>query len=283
MAEKINMNILITGGNGYIGRHVTEYAKQFGNVLVTDIKTISKDQYNFVELDLLKSCGDNCLYKILGEPDCIIHLAWRNGFDHKAESHLKDLQYHYAFLKNMVDSGCRSISVMGSMHEIGYYEGEVNKDTPCNPMSLYGIAKNALRQAIMTYCEEKDVSLKWLRAFYIIGDDENNNSVFTKILKFAKQGKKVFPFTSGLNKYDFLDVNLLAEYITKASIQTQISGIINVCSGQPVSLKEKVEEFIDLNKLDIRPDFGSFPSRKYDSPAIWGGAEIIKKIIKNVS
>lgn len=274
------MNILITGGNGYIGRHVAEYAKQFGKVTVSDIQPLSKNQNSFLKLDLLKSCEDKNLYKILGEPDCIIHLAWRNGFDHKAKSHLEDLPYHYSFLKNMIDSGCKSISIMGSMHEIGYFYGEVRNDTPCNPLSLYGIAKNALRQAVMTYCEGKDVSLKWLRAFYVTGDDRNNNSVFSKILKLSEEGKKTFPFTSGLNKYDFLDINLLAKYVVKAAIQTKIEGIINLCSGEPVSLKEKVKDFILKNSLDIEPVYGAFPSRNYDSPAIWGDSTLIKKIIE---
>ena len=102
---------------------------------------------------------------------------------------------------------------MGTMHEIGYYEGEVNSTTPCSPLSMYGIAKNALRQAIMTYCEDKDVSLKWLRAYYITGDDKNNKSIFARILQMAQEGQKTFPFTSGVNKYDFIDVAKLAQYI----------------------------------------------------------------------
>ena len=79
---------------------------------------------------------------------------------------------------------------MGSMHEIGYHVGEVNNDTHCNPMSLYGIAKNALRQAVLTYVDGKDVSVKWLRAFYITGDDVHNNSIFAKILLFLYLQKK---------------------------------------------------------------------------------------------
>lgn len=275
------MNVLITGGNGYIGKHVATYAKQLVNVVVSDIRSISNREHHFIEMDLLKKCEDENLYEVLGKPDCIIHLAWRNGFNHNASSHLSDLSYHYNFLKNMIDSGCRSISVMGSMHEIGYFEGEVKSDTPCNPMSLYGIAKNALRQALINYCDNKDVSLKWLRAFYIIGDDKNNNSIFTKILKLSELGQKDFPFTSGVNKYDFLDINLLAEYITKAAIQKDVSGIINICSGKPVSLKEKVEEFLLQNKLEIKPNYGVFPTRKYDSPAIWGDPSLINKIVDN--
>ncbi len=62
---------------------------------------------------------------------------------------------------------------------------------------MYGIAKNSLRQAISLFVKDKEVRLKWLRAYYILGDDLNNNSIFSKILKANNEGKKTFPFTTG--------------------------------------------------------------------------------------
>ena len=123
------------------------------------------------------------LFNKMKSPDILIHFAWRNGFNHNSETHLEDLPKHYAFIKNMIDAGCSNISIMGTMHEVGYFEGEINEQTPCNPLSLYGVAKNALRQAVLNYAEGKNVSLKWLRAFYITGDDEKNKSVFSMILR----------------------------------------------------------------------------------------------------
>ena len=95
----------------------------------------------------------------------------------------------------MVDAGCRSIAIMGTAHEIGYFEGKVDGNTPCNPLSLYGIAKNALRQSVLTYVENKDVSLKWLRAFYITGDDSRNKSIFANIhIENVKRRKNFISF-----------------------------------------------------------------------------------------
>ena len=280
------MKILVTGANGYIGHHVVSYlcdTYPSDNILAIDFNNDKIDSSaKFLNVNLLEKADDTDLYTILNEPDVCIHLAWQDGFNHKADSHLKNVSAHFHFLRNLIDAGCKSISVMGTMHEIGYYEGEINENTPCNPLSMYGIAKNALRQAIMTYCEDRDVSFKWLRAYYITGDDENNKSIFAKILQMATEGKKTFPFTSGINKYDFIDVKVLAQYIAEASRQVSINGIINVSSGKPVSLKNKVEEFIKNKKLDIRPEYGVYPSRKYDSPAIWGSADLINKIMKNV-
>ena len=274
------MKILITGAYGYIGKHVVNVCLQRGlQTYVVDRKQReSIPGVKFFNIDILERAEQNDLYDLLEKPDVIIHCAWQDGFNHKADSHIINLPKHYLFLKNMIDSGVKSLAVMGTMHEIGYHEGEINENTPCNPMSLYGIAKNALRQAVLTYAEGKDVSIKWLRGYYVVGDDKNNHSIFSKILEMNAEGKKSFPFTSGVNKYDFLDVNELAKQVVDAAIQNKISGIINVCSGKPVALKDKVESFISDNHLDIRPEYGVFPTRKYDSPAIWGNVEIIRQI-----
>ena len=272
------MKVAVTGANGYIGSHVVrELLKRNYTVIATDVanKNIDK-RAKTVLMDIFNS---EDVFNKLDCPDVIIHLAWRNGFDHNNESHINDLPKHYAFLQKMIDSGCRSVSVMGTMHEIGYHVGEINENTPCNPMSMYGISKNALRQMLMMYVMGKNVSLKWLRAFYITGDDIKNKSIFAKILDSASNGQKTFPFTTGENKYDFIDVDTLAKYIVSASIQNNIDGIINVCSGNPIALKDKVEEFIQRNKLDIRPEYGVFPNRKYDSPCIYGNPEKIRQII----
>ena len=278
------MKILITGANGYIGSHVTRYisnntthtviAVDFSNDKIQNLNNIQ-----YTNIDILTNASNPDLYKMLKEPDAVIHFAWRDGFKHDSDAHLLYLGNHYLFLKNMIDSGCKNINVMGTMHEVGYYTGEINENTPCNPMSLYGIAKNSLRQALLTYSSGKDVSVKWLRAFYITGDDSLNHSVFAKILEMANNGQKTFPFVSGTNKYDFININKLAEYIARASTQTSVNGIINVCSGKPVSLKDKVEEFINENRLQIKPEFGAYPSRKYDSPLIYGNIDKLCKIL----
>jgi len=95
------------------------------------------------------------------------------------------------------------------------------------------------------------------------------------------EGQETFPFTSGKNKFDFIPVDVLAEQIAKTACQTEVNGIINCCTGQPVSLADKVEEFIKENNFKIRPEYGAFPDRPYDSPGIWGNAEKINQIMEN--
>ena len=221
------------------------------------------------------------LFSNLQNVGTCIHLAWRNGFVHNSITHLEDISLHYKFLKKIHEFGIKNINVIGTMHEIGYWEGEVDNNTSTNPISFYGIAKNSLRQSLKILEEsDKELLIKWLRVFYIQGDDRNNNSIFSKILQKEEEGAKTFPFTTGKNKYDFINISILAEMISKAALQTEVTGIINCCSGKPVSLKEKVESFLKENNLKIKLEYGVFPDRAYDSPAIWGNNNIISEIIK---
>lgn len=272
--------VLVTGSGGYIGRHVVKALLDMGHeVIAADIRNDGVDE-RAIKMDVSVFDDNPEIYQTLQCPDVCIHLAWRNGFVHNAPSHMEDLSAHCRFLRYMIEGGLQNLAVMGTMHEVGYWEGAIDENTPCNPLSQYGVAKNALRQSLLQMTKEKNVNLYWLRAYYILGDDMKNHSVFTKILQKDMEGAKTFPFTSGKNLYDFISVDQLAEYIALASTQTKVKGIINVCTGNPVSLADKMEEFIKEKGLSIRLEYGAFPDRPYDSPGTWGDPTKMQEILK---
>lgn len=269
--------VLVTGAGGYIGSHVLEELHKQKGITVIGVGRSVKDGQNLFSADIFsKSFFDK---KQLQGLDTLIHLAWEDGFNHKSIKHISRLADHFCFLENAIKMGVKKIVVIGSMHEIGYWEGAVDESTPTNPLSLYGIAKNSLRQGLQLLVSDGEVMLQWLRCFYVYGDDTKNHSVFTKLLEMEARGEQYFPMTEGKNMYDFLHIKDLAEQIVAAAQQDKIDGIINCCSGKPVRLSTMVETFIANNQLKIRPKYGVYPTRKYDSPAIWGDAKKISKIL----
>lgn len=272
------MKILVTGANGYLGQGIVKHLLDRGlNVVATDFSDKCFDLRAEIIYGNIFALEDP--YNYFKQPDVVLHLAWRNGFVHNADSHLADLPQHDVFLKRMMNAGVKRVCVMGSMHEIGFYEGSINENTPCNPMSQYGIAKNALRQSIQLYAQFKNVQFMWLRGYYIVGNTTTGSSIFSKIALAVEQGKTEFPFTMGQNQYDYLDYDEFCEQVAAAISQDEILGIINICSGKPEKLANRVERFIIENGFNIRLKYGAFPDRPYDSKAVWGENQKIAQIL----
>ena len=274
------MRILITGANGYLGSGIVKAILDNGNeVIAVDLKIDHiDDRAEKMACDLFAVEEP---FNYFGKPDALLHLAWRDGFVHYSNAHIDDLPKHYSFIKRMAESGCKHIAAMGSMHEIGFFEGSINENTPCHPITPYGIGKNTLRDLTQMVCRQNNIVFQWLRGFYIVGNSKYGSSIFSKIAVAAEEGKKEFPFTLGQNQYDFIDYLDFCNLVAAVVEQNQELGIINICSGRPEKLADRVERFIKENNYDIKLQYGAFPDRPYDSKAIWGDSSKIEKIIGN--
>lgn len=274
------MKILVTGANGYLGQGVVKQLLDDGVEVVAACHSrtdIVDDRAIIKQCDIFEIDDP---YSYFGKPDVLLHMAWRNGFVHNDPSHIEDLPKHYSFLKKIIDGGIKHVAVMGSMHEVGFFEGSIKEDTPTHPASLYGISKDALRNATQLMCKNVDIIFQWLRGYYIVGNSEFGSSIFSKITTAEKEGKDKFPFTTGINQWDFINYGDFCVQTAAAVEQDKVTGIINICCGRPEKLADRVERFIKENGYKIELDYGKFSDRPYDSKAVWGDDSKIQKIMR---
>jgi len=274
------MKVLVTGANGYLGQGIVKTLLDNDiEVVATGRSTVNVDERaKRIDCDLF-SVEDP--YNYFGQPDVLLHLAWRDGFVHYSDAHIADLPKHYSFIKAFAESDVKMIAVMGSMHEIGFFEGSIKEDTPCNPTTPYGIAKNGLRQLTEMFCKQKGKKFMWLRGYYIVGNSKYGSSIFSKITAAETEGKTEFPFTLGQNQFDFIDYEDFCEQVVRSVSQDKVLGVINICSGHPEKLADRVERFIKENGFKIKLQYGAFPDRPYDSKAVWGDSSKIDSIVRN--
>lgn len=276
-----NGAVIVTGAGGYIGPHVVKALLDTGHSVAAVVRPGSVARLDpratLIEMDIL---ADDVELDIFEHAEGLVHLAWQDGFAHNSSAHMSQVSSHYRFVTGAAARGCPRIVTLGTMHEVGYWEGAINAETPTNPLNQYGIAKDALRRSLPLALT--DTSMAWVRCYYIYGDDRRNNSVFKKILDAVDAGSESFPFTTGRNRYDFIRVEDLGRQIAAVFSAAEETGVINCCSGEPVSLADKVEQFITENRLPITLEYGAFPDRPYDSPGVWGDATRIKNILRSI-
>jgi dTDP-6-deoxy-L-talose 4-dehydrogenase (NAD+) len=262
---------VVTGAAGYIGRYVVKTLAENGH----DVVAILRDsaQVNFpsevkvIESDLWSLELDE--FSSVVEASTLIHLAWQDGFVHTSDAHMGHLSDHYRFVRKCIDLGVIKVVGLGTMHELGPQSGLVTEGAIPNPLNQYGIAKNALRLSLADLCERFDVGYLWLRCFYILGDDSRNHSVFTKMLELESAGEKRMPLTLGTTKFDFIQVDELGKVIAQVSELEELFGVLNIGSGNVMTLRERLELFHQEHNLKIELDFGAFPERQGISEGCW--------------
>jgi len=274
--------VLVTGAGGYLGPHVVKALLDRGHSVTAVLRPGSSapldSRAQVLQADVL---SEDFLARIPASVG-VVHLAWQDGFAHNSSAHMGNVSAHFRLLTALAACGSPRIVALGTMHEVGYWEGGIDASTPTEPMSQYGIAKDALRKSL-AQAISATTSFAWARCYYIYGDDRRSNSIFARVLQAADEGKRTFPFTTGVNKYDFIDVSELGRQIAALFGASDAIGVVNCCTGNPVSLAAKVEDFIATRGLDISLEYGAYPDRPYDSPGVWGDATRITEIVSRAS
>lgn len=281
--------VLVTGATGFIGKYVIE------ELLKHDIKIIATssnkekaaeqiwfDDVKYIPFDFAQFDAITNYFLYFNEPDILIHLAWERLPNYKSSFHTEiNLPGHKALLKNLICNGVHDITITGSCLEYGMQEGCLNENMPALPSTPYATAKNALRIYIEELQEQHSFSFKWIRLFYMYGKGQNPNSLLSQLNKALQNDDAVFNMSGGEQTRDYLPVEAVAEYIVKIALQKKAGGVINCCSGVPISVKSFVETYLKEVGKTIQLNLDYYPYTDYEPMHFWGDAKKLKSIISN--
>jgi dTDP-6-deoxy-L-talose 4-dehydrogenase (NAD+) len=282
------MKILVTGATGFLGNHVIPELINRGHEVIATARSLEKAKacswYRkvlFVPYDFSCVTRDISIYHLFNEPDILIHLAWDGLPNFKDLIHIEQhLHHQYLFLKNYLYSGGKHVLVTGTCLEYGMQSGCLSEDMPTDPVTAYGVAKNSLRQFIdILQKHQHPFVFQWVRLFYMYGDGQHTKSIIPQLQFAIANGEKFFNMSGGDQTRDYLHVSKVAEYISKIAEQKRITGIINCCSGNPISIKLLVKEYTDLDGSDIQFNYGFYPYNDYEPMHFWGKTDKLKNII----
>lgn len=285
--EGNDMKVLVTGATGFIGGYVVRELINQGYRVVATSKNPEKakafewiSQVQYIPYDL--NVTQENFFEFFQQPELLIHLAWEGLPNYKDLFHLEDnLFSNCRFLKNMIEHGLKSLVVTGTCFEYGMQSGALSEGMETKPDNPYGLAKDTLRKFLEQLQKNIDFELKWVRLFYIYGKGQSPNSILSQLDKVLEKGEADFNMSGGEQLRDYLPVEKVAEYIVKIAMQSKGYGIINCCSGTPISIRKLVENYLKKKQKSIHLNLGYYPYPDYEPMAFWGDSAKLNNILNS--
>jgi len=267
---------MVTGATGFVGRHVVGVLLERGY----DVVAVARDEsrakqfdwfarVRFVSCDLHEDC--RALLDVSNDVDALIHLAWPGLPNYQAAFHLtENLPADLLFLKEVVNIGIPHIIVAGTCLEYGMQNGMLTEEMETKPSTPYGISKDVLRKSLEYLQQEKNFKFQWVRLFYMYGEGQNKNSLLSQLDSAINSKEKSFNMSAGTQIRDYLPIEKVAENFLFVLENSNISGVINCCSGIPITISELVENKIKEKKVQLLLNKGYYKIPEYEPLDFWG-------------
>lgn len=281
-------NILVTGGTGFIGSNLVKRLIKDGvkvYVLIRpnstlgigglkglqDIKYIystSKDLKNNKDLPKFDVCFNLAAYGVKYE---------QQNMDEMIEGNVNFL----LDIIDFVDQNKTDLLIhTGSCFEYGINEEKrLSEESKLEPQSLYGSAKMAGTIIGNTYAKSKNINMITVRPFGVYGPGEAKYRLLPQLIDAAINRKELC-MTLGEQVRDYLYIDDLIDAYIKLSDSSDIKyyEIYNICSSQPISIKEFVQAFCNVYRCeDNFFRFGQIPYRDNEVMHFIGDNSKIKK------
>ncbi len=173
-----------------------------------------------------------------------------------------------ALAQGAVGAGVRRFIGIGTCAEYDSRFGFLSIDTPLNPKTPYAASKAAAYIALSQILPSLSVEFAWCRLFYLYGEGEDSRRLLPYLRENLSKGNYV-EITGGNKIRDYLNVAEAGRRVAQIALGGE-TGSFNICSGNPVTLKQISEMVADeFNRRDLLR-FGGDSKNNDEPPCIVG-------------
>jgi nucleoside-diphosphate-sugar epimerase len=112
------------------------------------------------------------------------------------------------------------------------------------------------------------------------GEGQAPGSLYSQLKQAVTRGERQFNLSGGEQLRDYLPVEQIASYLVALALDRRNAGAVNICSGQPISIRTLVEGWLKENNWQIELNFGHYPYPDYEPMAFWGDRRRLDTILR---
>ena len=263
------MNILVTGGAGFIGKYLVKFLLEKENsvTIFDNFSNSSEKSINFLtEMGAKIVKGDitniKDLENVIENYDTIIHLAAQISVLESIKNPDKTFQVNVEGTNNVL-SMCKKnfvkkiiIASSAAVYGEGSQNNQLKEESQMEPISPYGESKMKMEQNIIKFANNNKIDYVILRFFniYGIGQSPEYAGVITKFLKNIINEESLKIFGDGLQTRDFVAIHDVIQSIYNALIYDK-NGVFNIASGEKITIKELAKQMITLSGKTLEIQF----------------------------
>jgi UDP-glucose 4-epimerase len=260
--------ILITGGAGFIGRHLAHLLAARDDTSVTVIDNESLGDRKHLDLDRVRFVhGDlrdrDDLRSALEGQDAVVHLAADTRVMDSIENPRHNFENNVVGTFNLLEL-CRELGVSRVVAAstggaiLGDVEPPVHEEMAPRPTSPYGASKLMLEGYLSAYASSFGLSSCALRFSNIYGPRSfHKGSVVAHFFKRILAGEPLEVYGDGSQTRDYLYVGDLVEAI-RVAMDSDVQGAYQLGSGQPTTLNHLIDVMRAVTGRDLDVVYGDF-------------------------
>jgi dTDP-6-deoxy-L-talose 4-dehydrogenase (NAD+) len=278
------MKIAIIGATGFVGSNIIKFLPKEHSIIATyknkdkiNNRYLKKKNVKWKFLDIYNKKN---FFKYLEYPDIVIHLAWSNLPNYHQKFHInKELPKQKKFLLNLIRNGLKNIFIAGTCFEYGNRSGKLNENFLERPNNNYALAKILLKKYLFSI-KKYNFNLIWGRIFYIYGKHNSRSTLYNQILESSHKNSIKLKIYRNLIR-DYLSIDQVSKIIISLSLKMKYIGVINICSGKGISLRNLVKKISILENIKPNIKYINKKTSNFESNKFWGCNKKLKIYLKN--